>query len=222
MYKCAAPQEALKRPRFYVLSRNSMGKACVLRQHSIIHQRKAHLNQEMIQGATDRKGQPVHRNHQMIHLKNRSILYLNVLLVPEEFWGHKANWYGGVQLCYTAHGNEADLDEITSRLADMIKMQLIRMPAAIYPYSRSVDITITDDPGMCGCDECTRQKQVYKDSGLVVKYMNIMSQKYHFDLPKGAGAPVDSAGKQFVKIHGQETLEKLTKWHFANTKKILK
>lgn len=55
-----------------------------------------------------------------------------------------------------------------------------------------------------------------------VKYMNIMSQKYHFDLPKGAGAPVDSAGKQFVKIHGQETLEKLTKWHFANTKKILK
>ena len=101
----------------------------------------------------------------------------SVLLVPEEFWGHKSNWYGGVQLCYTAHGNEADLDEITSRFADMIKMQLIRMPAAIYPYSRSVDITITDDPGMCGCDECTRQKQVYKDSGLVVKYMNIIAEK---------------------------------------------
>lgn len=55
-----------------------------------------------------------------------------------------------------------------------------------------------------------------------VKYMQIMSKKYQFELPKGAGAPVDIAGRNFVKLHGKETLQSLTKWHFANTNKILK
>lgn len=55
-----------------------------------------------------------------------------------------------------------------------------------------------------------------------VKYMQIMSKKHQFELPKGAGAPVDVAGKQFVKRHGKEALKSLTKWHFANTNKILK
>ena len=52
--------------------------------------------------------------------------------------------------------------------------------------------------------------------------MQIMSKKYQFELPKGAGAPVDIAGRKFVKLHGKETLQSLTKWHFANTNKILK
>ena len=55
-----------------------------------------------------------------------------------------------------------------------------------------------------------------------VKYMSIMSKKLNFDLPKGAGSPVDAAGRQFVKQFGEAKLKELTKWHFANTKKILK
>lgn len=54
-----------------------------------------------------------------------------------------------------------------------------------------------------------------------VKYMNIMSQKLNFNLPKGAGSPVDQAGRQFVKQHGKQKLEQISKWHFANTSKIL-
>lgn len=55
-----------------------------------------------------------------------------------------------------------------------------------------------------------------------VKYMTIMSKKLNFDLPKGAGSPVDVAGRRFVKQFGEAKLKELTKWHFANTKKILK
>ncbi len=55
-----------------------------------------------------------------------------------------------------------------------------------------------------------------------VKYMNIMSKKLNFDLPKGAGSPVDVAGRRFVQQFGPDKLKELTKWHFANTNKILK
>ena len=55
-----------------------------------------------------------------------------------------------------------------------------------------------------------------------VKYMNIMSKKLNFDLPKGAGSPVDVAGRHFVKQFGSDKLKEITKWHFANTHKILK
>lgn len=55
-----------------------------------------------------------------------------------------------------------------------------------------------------------------------VKYMNIMSKKLNFDLPKGAGSPVDIAGRRFVQQFGPDKLKELTKWHFANTNKILK
>ena len=54
-----------------------------------------------------------------------------------------------------------------------------------------------------------------------VKYMNIMNQKLNFDFPKGAGSPVDQAGRQFLKLHGKQKLEQISKWHFANTSKIL-
>ncbi len=55
-----------------------------------------------------------------------------------------------------------------------------------------------------------------------VKYMTLMSNQLNFDLPKGAGSPVDAAGRRFVKQFGEAKLKELTKWHFANTKKILK
>ncbi len=55
-----------------------------------------------------------------------------------------------------------------------------------------------------------------------VKYMTMMSKKLTFDLPKGAGSPVDVAGRRFIQQFGPEKLKELTKWHFANTNKILK
>jgi len=54
-----------------------------------------------------------------------------------------------------------------------------------------------------------------------VKYLNQMSHKLNFDLPKGASSIVDQAGRQLVKRFGEEQLKEISKWHFANTKKII-
>jgi len=55
-----------------------------------------------------------------------------------------------------------------------------------------------------------------------VRYMNLMSKKLEFNLPKGASSMVDHAGRQLVKLYGKDQLKEISKWHFANTKKILK
>lgn len=41
------------------------------------------------------------------------------------------------------------------------------------------------------------------------------------DLPKGAGAPVPIAGRQFVEIHGADALGKVAKLHFKTTLKVV-
>lgn len=55
-----------------------------------------------------------------------------------------------------------------------------------------------------------------------VKYMAIMSKQLDFNLPKGASSKVDGAGRQLVARYGMDKLKNISKWHFANTKKILK
>ncbi len=52
--------------------------------------------------------------------------------------------------------------------------------------------------------------------------MSIMSKKLNFELPKGAGDPVDVAGRRLIQQLNTQQFKDLTKWHFANTKKIIK
>ena len=55
-----------------------------------------------------------------------------------------------------------------------------------------------------------------------VNYLDAMGSKLDFSLPKGAGPMVDKAGRELVKKFGNQKLEEISKFHFANTKKILK
>ncbi|MDF9824052.1 ribonuclease HIII [Breznakia sp. PF5-3] len=48
-----------------------------------------------------------------------------------------------------------------------------------------------------------------------------MSEKYDFPFPKGAGAHVDEAGRKFIDMYSENELLHVSKFHFANTKKIL-
>ncbi|OCN05277.1 hypothetical protein A4S06_09220 [Erysipelotrichaceae bacterium MTC7] len=51
--------------------------------------------------------------------------------------------------------------------------------------------------------------------------MDKMSAHYNFEFPKGAGKKVDEAICEFVKQHGQESLNQVAKVHFSNTTKAL-
>lgn len=54
-----------------------------------------------------------------------------------------------------------------------------------------------------------------------LKQLEAMSQHYQFDFPSGAGAKVDEAGQEFVRLYGADALNKVAKLHFANSKRIL-
>lgn len=54
-----------------------------------------------------------------------------------------------------------------------------------------------------------------------LKALEAMSLEFNFDFPKGAGAHVDEKGREFVKIHGPESLNRVAKVHFKNTERIL-
>ena len=50
--------------------------------------------------------------------------------------------------------------------------------------------------------------------------MERLSEEFALELPKGAGEPVDHAGREFVTLHGAEALARVAKVHFKNTTKI--
>ena len=49
-----------------------------------------------------------------------------------------------------------------------------------------------------------------------VKQMRRLSEKYGVNLPKGASAAVDTAGREFVRKYGPDVLEQVAKVHFKN------
>jgi ribonuclease HIII len=54
-----------------------------------------------------------------------------------------------------------------------------------------------------------------------LRRLDRLSKQYSVKLPKGAGAPVDTAAREFVSTRGREELSKIAKIHFKNTKRIL-
>jgi ribonuclease HIII len=47
-----------------------------------------------------------------------------------------------------------------------------------------------------------------------------LSRRFDLDLPKGAGAPVDLAGRRILESGGEALLAQVAKLHFKNTQKI--
>ncbi len=54
-----------------------------------------------------------------------------------------------------------------------------------------------------------------------LKTMDQMGETYSTVFPKGAGAHVDSFGREFVQRYGEEALQKVAKVHFINSTRIL-
>jgi len=54
-----------------------------------------------------------------------------------------------------------------------------------------------------------------------LRRLKMLSSSYKIELRKGAGAPVDDAGRKFVKAYGRERLIEVAKLHFKNTGRVL-
>lgn len=54
-----------------------------------------------------------------------------------------------------------------------------------------------------------------------VEALQALSDEVAVDLRKGAGAPTDRAGREFLALHGPDALERVAKLHFKTTQKLL-
>jgi len=53
-----------------------------------------------------------------------------------------------------------------------------------------------------------------------LRRLRSLSSDYNIELKKGAGPPVDNAGRLFIRAHGREKLGEVAKLHFKNTQRV--
>ncbi|MFQ5499123.1 MAG: ribonuclease HIII [Candidatus Zixiibacteriota bacterium] len=54
-----------------------------------------------------------------------------------------------------------------------------------------------------------------------LRQMKKLSTEFALELPRGAAAHVDKAGRQFVRLHGAERLSEVAKLHFKNYHRVV-
>jgi ribonuclease HIII len=56
---------------------------------------------------------------------------------------------------------------------------------------------------------------------LFINHLKKLSKEYQIDFPYGSGKDVDQFGKNFIKSHGREAFDKISKHHFKNYQRII-
>lgn len=116
-------------------------------------------------------------------LWHNSLTYLPIETYRDE---HPA-WYSteGNDLCYTGHGDEDEVDAMTSIIADRMLEELENNPDAMF-----ATYTIMDHTSVCGCEACVASKEQYNgaDSAAVIKFTNKINKKVQAELQKQADA----------------------------------
>ncbi|MBR2870848.1 MAG: DUF4838 domain-containing protein [Clostridia bacterium] len=89
------------------------------------------------------------------------------------------DWFApaGVQLCYSAHGNEDSFELMTEYLANMVQRTFMAYTPDKYPYSTRMYVTMTDDRKTCTCETCSTLKSKYNNSGIAVRFFNRVCEK---------------------------------------------
>lgn len=114
-------------------------------------------------------------------LWHNSLHYLPI----ETYQNEHPDWYSteANDLCYTAHGNEAELEEMTAIIADKMLGALEANPEALF-----VTCTIMDHPQICQCEACRASAEKYNgaDSAAAVKFTNKINEKVQAELQRQA------------------------------------
>lgn len=102
--------------------------------------------------------------------------------LPESVYkGEHPSWFstqGNKQLCYTARGNETELELMIEECAKKVENSLKIFTPDKYPQKNVITLTIEDLPGICQCDKCKELATTYKTPcGAVIQFMNRMAAK---------------------------------------------
>lgn len=92
----------------------------------------------------------------------------------------RSTWAGddGIQLCYTAHGNEEDLEAMIDACVDKIVYSLTCDNGA-YADREYVGLTIMDGGSQCTCNACTElyNKDGQSWAGSIIRFCNRVMEK---------------------------------------------
>ena len=92
----------------------------------------------------------------------------------------------GDQLCYTAGGDEQELEKMLNASLETLKTHLIK-----YPDRKVVTFTIEDNPNFCSCDACQSIISQYNgaNSSVVIMFLNKLNEKVHAWFNEEDGKP---------------------------------
>ena len=116
-------------------------------------------------------------------LWHNSLIYLPM----EVYQAEHPSWYSteGNELCYTAHGDEKELETMTTVIADKMLAAAEQQPEGLF-----VTCTIMDDYAACSCDACKASIEKYNGaaSAAIVKFTNKLNEKVQTELQRQADA----------------------------------
>ena len=84
-------------------------------------------------------------------------------------------WFSdaGVQLCYTAHGNEAEWELMAQECAKKVQNSLKLYTPEQYPLKNTITFTCEDGKNSCTCDACLVSQEKYgQKTGAVIRLAN--------------------------------------------------
>lgn len=105
----------------------------------------------------------------------------NTYLPYNTYYEQHKDWYsdncinGEYQLCYTAHGNEAELQLMVEECAKKIAFSMQHFTPEKFPDMNVVTLTMEDNFQTCTCQECLylASDEVYgSEAGAVIVFMN--------------------------------------------------
>lgn len=95
--------------------------------------------------------------------------------LPRGTYGEHPKWFGdsGDVLCYTSHGDEAELELMIQECAKKIVASLIAYPVDVYPNMNAASLTVEDNNDTCACDACIACEEQYgAKSAAIILFMN--------------------------------------------------
>lgn len=121
-----------------------------------------------------------------INSSNAKSTNTNTYIPYDTFYKTKPNWFSNkcdsktkeYQLCYTAHGNEEDLNELIDEVAHKIEFSLTHFDPVNYPSLNVASFTMEDNFNTCSCKACTDARKNYgSDAGAVCLFVNKVGEK---------------------------------------------
>lgn len=108
----------------------------------------------------------------------------------------------GSQLCYTAHGDKAVLEEMVNYCAEKVIFSLKTYTPEKQPYKNYVTFTMEDNSDICSCQACKEEYATIGYAGNLIKFANAMGKKVQewLDAQKPENAEFHSAYRENFKI----------------------